>query len=143
MKTRIALGILIAVVMSLSLAVAQSKEECSSKAVSVKSCSKDGASSAQASKTGEAVKANIVLASDKKSVAKTDSHCEGKDAKACATKAIKASGECTEEEMAKCDMKKASLVKASTQMECCKDGKKAVKAEKKTTIEKIEAKGTN
>lgn len=148
MNTRVVLGILIALAMSISLVSAQSKEECTAKSASAKSCSKDGVTDAKASSTPAVAKSKIVLVGDKKTIVKTAEHCEGKDATECATKGTKASIECTEEEMAKCEMKKSSTTKVSTtkasmKKECCKEDAKVVKADKKAPVEKAEAKGTN
>ena len=151
MNTRFVLGIVIALVMSISLVSAQSKEECTAKSASAKSCSKDGVTDAKASSTPAVAQSKIVLVGDKKTIVKTSEHCEGKDVTECATKGTKAtmaSSECTEEEMAKCDMKKSSTTKVSTtkasmKKDCCKEDAKAVKADKKAPVEKAEAKGTN
>ena len=148
MKTRMLIALVAVLMLSLSLAYAQNKEDCSSmkacdtKAVATKSCCKEGAKVSQASKVTESTEAKVIFASDKKSVAKT-SEKSSAAAKECAMKGAKASGECTEAEMAKCEAMKAKMVKASKKADCCKDKAKTVKAEKKTTTEKADSKGTN
>jgi hypothetical protein len=131
MKTRILFTLILTVVVSLSLALGQSKDDCTAKTASAKSCCVDGAKTAHATKT--AATAHVVLAGDKKSSAKTMEHCADMTAKECA--AMKASGkeECT---MA------GKTVKASAKMDCCKDSK-AKTAQKKVAPEKTDTKGTN
>ena len=135
MKTRVMLVVLLVICVSLSLAFAQSKNDCPAQTASVKSCCKNATQTDQASKASGTKSLPIVLASDKKSVAKSMEQCTDKNGK-----------ECTAAEKAQCDMAKAgkvSLTKASMKMDCCKDKAKTAKAEKKTQAEKSEAKGTN
>jgi hypothetical protein len=127
MKTRIFSLLVLLLVLSLTLAVAQQKEECSSTAAA-KSCCVNG-SKASMTKAGT-TESTVMLASTKKADAKT---VQG------TTKKV----ECTEADKAHCDMTKASTVSNKTKMDCCKDKAKTAKAEKKSAPEKSEAKGTN
>ena len=145
MKTRILFLLVAAMMLSLSLAFAQNKEDCSKacdvKTASTKSCCME--KSKVASKTAEATPAEVMFASDKKTAAKASTKSVS-DVHTCpAMNGAKMSGECTEAEKAHCEAMKAKIVKASDKAACCKDKAKTVKAEKKTQTEKTEAKGTN
>jgi len=147
MKTRILSLLVLLLVLSLTLAVAQTKEECSSTAA--KSCSVTG-SKASMTKAGT-TEPTVILASTKKADAKTVQgstkkvECSEADKANCDM--TKANCDMTKASMTKanCDMTKASTTKASNgaKMDCCKDQAKSAKAEKKSVPEKSEAKGTN
>ena len=133
MKMRMVFVILALAVLSLSVTLAQTKAECTSKtAADSKACCKDGLKASKISTS--ATEASIVTVSDKKTAVNS--------AKERTMKLTKGSTDnCTDAEKAKCNMTKASMSKASLKMDCCKDKAKTTKAEKKT--QKSEAKGTN
>ena len=133
MKTRILFTLIVAVAVLTSLTLAQSKDDCTAKTASAKSCCTDAAKTSRASKATES--SHVVMASDKKAAAKASDHCTGMSAKECET-AMKASGK------AECDMK-GKTVKASATMDCCKGATKAKTAQKKAAPEKTDAKGTD
>ena len=146
MKLRILLVIAAAIVLVMSLSLAQDKENCAGKAscdmktAATKSCCKDGA---KASATSASQNAKVIFVSDKKTLAKTAAHCPaGMDAKSCTMKSASATGECSEADKAQCEGK-ASMTKASGKMDCCKAKTKTLKAEKKSQSEKSDGKGTN
>lgn len=135
MNTRMFIALAAALVLSLSLTFAQTKEECITKATTAsKSCCKEGSKASLTSKGTTA--AIIVAVSDKHSGGKSSKECTMKDAKASAD-------DCSDAEKANCNMKKTAMTKAGGKMDCCKDKAKSAKAEKKTRTEKSEAKGTN
>jgi hypothetical protein len=145
MKTRI-LFLLVAALMVVSFAFAQDKEDCT-KACDVKTASATKSccmeKSKVASKTADATAAKVIFASDKKTVAKTSAKSATNVHECPAMNGAKASGECSEAEMAKCTAAKAKMVKAGDKAaDCCKDKAKVAKADKKAP-EKAEAKGTN
>lgn len=134
MYKRVALAACMAIVLSLSLAISQSKDDCTAKSASgtTSSCCMHGA---KASLTSAAKTAN-----DAKIVAVKD---EGKDGTA---KCTKNAADCTAAEMAKCPMSKASMTKAGTKADCCAGKAKGAKAKnnvKQTGAKIVEAKGTN
>lgn len=128
MKTRIISLLVLLLVLSLTLAVAQQKKEACPTTAANPSCCVNG-SKASMTKAGT-TDAKVMLVSDKKADGKT------------AQGAKKA--ECTEADKAQCDMHKASTASKNGKMDCCKDkSAKTAKAEKKSAPEKSEAKGTN
>lgn len=151
MKTRMLFLLVAAMMLTLSLAYAQDKEDCSTikvcdtkatAATATKSCCLE--KSKVATKTSEVTAAKVMFASDKKTVAKASTKSATNVHECPAMDGAKASGECSEAEMAKCEAMKVKMVKASDKSDCCKDKAKTVKAaEKKTQTEKVEAKGTN
>ena len=139
MKTRMLLVLCAILLVSFSLGLAQSKEDCTVKS----SCCMHGAKASltSASKATQSSDAKVIFASDKKSTTTSSVHCTA-DAKECdMLKTAMKAGECTAAEKANCDMAKAVKM-------CCSKGKtKASEAKnttKKSTQDKVaEGKGTN
>lgn len=135
----------IALALAVSLTWAQNKEDCAkacdAKAAASKSCCMQ--KSKLASKTADAAPAKLVTVSDKKSDTKAAVKTVSDLHKCPAMQGAVVSGECTEAEKAHCDAMKAKMVQAGQKMDCCKDKAKTLKAEKKTSTEKAEAKGTD
>lgn len=137
MKIQLVAALVALLVLSLSFGIAQTKENAKADCPMTKTCCATGSKASMS--THGAHDANVILASDKKSSAKTTTN-----AKECPMMGTKASkSECTDAEKAHCDMNKASTTKTSNSKDCCKDKAKSTKAEKKTAPEKTEAKGTN
>ena len=131
MKTRVMFILVLALCLALSLATAQTKEDCSKATASGKaSCCAHGTKASMSSNTKMTTPthASIVTVGDKAQCVKGSKECmamEAKNGKAC-----------------------PEMTKASMKMDCCKTGAtKASQAKnsiKKSTQEKtVEAKGTN
>ena len=134
MKIRMMFVLVVALVLSLSLTYGQTTS-CDTKTAATKSCCMQGAKADKAVNLMKSSHATIMMASDKKITEK---------ASMCTRKGASGSVECTDAEKAACPVaKKASMVKAGSKMDCCKDKAKMTKAEKKSQTDKTEAKGTN
>ena len=132
MKHRIVAACCIAVLLSLSLAIGQSKDDCTAKATSgaKASCCMHGTKASLSSTATDTKDAKIVTVSGKES----------------AMKGAKSAGDCTAAEKANCDMSKISMTKAGTKADCCAGKAKGVRAKnsmKKSGAKIVEAKGTN
>ena len=139
MKTRILLVLCAIVLVSLSLSLAQTKDDCTAKS----SCCMHGAKASltSAGKTSQSADAKVIFASDKKSVAKSSAECTMSAKECTMAKTSAKKGECTAAEMAHCDMAKAA------KMDCCKGAAKASEAKnmtkKSSQVKVAEGKGTN
>ncbi len=134
MVKRVALACSIVMLVSLSLAFSQSKNDCTAKSTSgsTSSCCMHGTKASLTSASKTTKDAQIVTVKD--------------DGKECAMKGVKNASDCTAAEKANCAMSKASMTKAGTKADCCAGKAKGAKAKntvKQTGAKIVEAKGTN
>jgi len=146
MKPRILFTIVLVLGLSLTLATAQTKNDCTAKSASEKSsCCMKGAKMTMATDSKATTNANatIIQAGYTPDDAKA-AHC-AMSAKECLAKDAKHTGECTAAEKAQCEkMMKASMAKGGAK-DCCKAKATEAKADvKKGAQEKTsDGKGTN
>ena len=130
MKHRIVAACCIAVLLSLSLAIGQSKDDCAAKCAASAKCPMHGTKASLSSTSKDAKDAKIVTVSGKE----------------CTMKGVKNASDCTAAEKANCDMSKMSMTKAGTKADCCAGKVKGAEAKnttKKSSAKIVEAKGTN
>ena len=137
MRRHRVVALCMAVALSLSLAVGQTKDDCSAKSTtaSKSDCCLHATKASVSSDAKSSNNGTIVLVKNTKDVAKTASNCT----------ASTTAKECTDADKAKCDMAKTSMTNAK--LDCCKNKAKTSEAKnttKKANREKVaEAKGTN
>ena len=140
MKLRILFTVVCVLVLSLTLANAQGKSDCTAKSTSEKSaCCMKGAKMTSASDTKSAACDHAAMAKASYTGDEVKAaNCPPSHSKECIAK------KCTPAEIAKCDMMKSSMTKSGTKA-CCKDKGAEAKADlKKGTREKSsDSKGTN
>ena len=127
MKPRLLFIVIIAIMISLSLSFAQTKNDCPvSTTSSKKSCCMQGAKASMTSDTKGTPQTMTVsnIVGDEKSA----KHCEP-GSKECMMKGAKMSSECTAAEKAHCEMAKSGkMTNATDKMGCCKGKAKASEA---------------
>ncbi|MBI1807397.1 MAG: hypothetical protein HYR76_10145 [Ignavibacteria bacterium] len=153
MKRRMLFGVIISMIFSLSLSVAQTKTDCAVNGTSAKkSCCMEGAKASMTSETKATEQPDATLhtmtVSSKVEDEKSSKNDDG-DSKECVLKGAKMSNACTTADKAHCDMgKSGKMMKTSNKLDCCKGKAKAAEAkntEGKTKQDKStsDGRGTN